>query len=946
VAVKPDATFLNFILTNGSTKNCPNDMQFDFPRGVGGEIWQLQGDCGIYTAIPPFKVGDVNKAKAYFVSRDTIAWPQSDAGNAYRLYYSLNGGISSSADGVSGGQWIPLNFDAAGLSQNVLAKFPFLSGAAALKLPAVAVDRVPTILKGQMVVAKFDGSTLLDATALQPPGVIDELYSFNGKLGAITEWDSSWRDDDGLDDWQENANGLLGHGSKLRFRLWAPTAQSVKLHIFDGPTTPASTVIPMRFNPRTGVWRASGEDRWVNRKYYVYEVKVWVRSTGKVETNLVTDPYSLGLAANSARSLIVDLDDAAAKPAGWSQAERPHLAAAEDIVLYELHVRDFSANDASVPAADRGKFRAFSHTHSNGMHHLQALQQAGLTHIHLLPSFDISSVPEVGCVTPDVPNAVPDSEQQQAAIEPVRDQDCFNWGYDPVHYAVPEGSYASNPDGLARIVEFRALIDALHRQGLRVVMDVVYNHTAAAGQNKFSVLDKIVPDYYYRLDGNGFIFTSTCCSDTASEHAMMGKLLMDTALNWASEYRIDGFRFDLMGFHPKEQILRLKSKLKQIDPGFYIYGEGWNFGEVANNARFVQASQLNLAGSGIGTFSDRMRDGVRGGGPFDGGEFLIKNQGFINGLWYDPNALAGPPQDSQRDLLLHYADWVRLGLAGTLKDYVFIDKDGNSKKGSEIDYNGQPAGYVSDPQEVINYVSAHDNQTLFDNDQFKMPTGASMTDRVRVNNLGVAIVLLSQGVPFFHAGDDILRSKSLDRDSFNSGDWFNRLDFTYQSNNWGVGLPPAFTGNQDNWPVMRPLLADPSLQPAFADITAANAYFHDMLKIRKSSPLFRLRSGAEVMQRLKFYNVGPTQIPGLIVETLADDAGTLDRKYKSITVLINVDKVTHSFTLPGYSGRSLKLHPVQQASSADLVVKASSFDSGSGTFVVTPRSTAVFVEQR
>jgi pullulanase-type alpha-1,6-glucosidase len=280
-------------------------------------------------------------------------------------------------------------------------------------------------------------------------------------------------------------------------------------------------------------------------------------------------------------------------------------------------------------------------------------------------------------------------DEQQAAIEPVRDQDCFNWGYDPVHYGVPEGSYASDPNGLARIVEFRALVDALHRQNLRVVMDVVYNHTAAAGQNNFSVLDKIVPDYYYRLDANGFIFTNTCCADTASEHAMMGKLLIDTAINWAKEYKIDGFRFDLMGFHPKDQMLQLKAKLKEIDPDFYIYGEGWNFGEVADNARFVQASQLNLAGSGIGTFSDRMRDGVRGGGPFDGGEALIKNQGFINGLWYDPNALAGPAQDSQRDQLLRYADWVRLGLAGT--EGLFVYRQGWEYQEGQRDRLQRPA---------------------------------------------------------------------------------------------------------------------------------------------------------------------------------------------------------------------------------------------------------------
>jgi pullulanase-type alpha-1,6-glucosidase len=478
-------------------------------------------------------------------------------------------------------------------------------------------------------------------------------------------------------------------------------------------------------------------------------------------------------------------------------------------------------------------------------------------------------------------------------------------------------------------------------------MDVVYNHTTASGQGDFSVLDKIVPGYYHRLDENGFVTNSTCCANTATEHAMMGKLLTDSVLTWAREYHVDGFRFDLMGHQPKALMVELKRKLAAIDPSSYIYGEGWNFGEVANNARFVQASQPNLAGTGIGTFSDRMRDAVRGGGPFDGGESLISNQGFINGLWYDNNALAGTPQDWQRQRLLQYSDWIRVGLTGTLKDFVFVDKDGNTRTGAEIDYNGQPAGYVTDPQEVINYISAHDNQTLFDNNQFKLPTTASLADRVRVNNLGVAIVLLSQGVPLFHAGDDILRSKSLDRDSFNSGDWFNRLDFTYQSNNWGVGLPPQFTGNEPNWSVMQPLLANPALEPGFAEISAASAYFREMLALRKSSQLFRLATGEDVKARLKFYNIGPNQIPGLIAMSLSDEIGSrIDPKYQSIVVVFNADKVGHSLEIPAYAGKRMELHPIQRDSSTDREVKKSDFSAEGARFTVPPRTTAVFVEPR
>ncbi len=959
VAVKPDATFLNYILhaADGGPKNCPDDMRFEFdPAGAGGEIWQLEGDCAIYLARPALKVGDVKQAKCHWLGRALLAWPNASAGNSYRLYYAPGGGISSGESGISGGEWLPLTADGGGLPHAILEKFPHLAGATVLKLAGADLAKVPNILKGQIVVAKFDGDKLVDATAAQIPGVLDELYAFGGRLGAIARDGDGWVDgdeqaarDERYEQDESNASDANDERDdsdrRVRFRLWAPTAQSVKLHLFDSPTGPATQVIPMKFNPRNGVWHARGDSRWVNQRYYLYEVNVFVRASAKVETNMVTDPYSHALAANSTRTLLVDLDGRGLKPLRRERAKRAPRVRPEDIVLYELHIRDFSASDETVPVQDRGKFRAFTHRDSNGMRHLSSLREAGLTHIHLLPAFDISSVPEVGCFTPSVPDAAPDSPAQQAAIEPLRDQDCFNWGYDPVHYTAPEGSYASNPNGTARIVEFREMVGALHDAGLRVVMDVVYNHTTASGQANFSVLDRIVPGYYHRLDENGFVANSTCCANTATEHAMMGKLMVDSVLTWAREYEIDGFRFDLMGHQPKALMVELKRKLARIDPSIYLYGEGWNFGEVANDARFVQATQLNLAGTGIGTFSDRMRDAVRGGGPFDGGESLVRNQGLINGLWVNNNALAGAQTDDQRRQLLVYGDWTRLGLAGTLKDYVFVDRDGNDRKGSEVDYNGQPAGYTADPQEAINYISAHDNQTLFDNNQFKLPTGTSQADRVRVNNLGVAIVMFSQGVPFFHAGDDILRSKSLDRDSYNSGDWFNKLDFTYQSNNWGVGLPPAFTGNEPNWFVMQPLLADPALKPSFGEITRANATFRDMLAIRKSSRLFRLPSGDEVKARLKFHNVGPSQIPGLIVMSLSDQVGRrIDSNYRSIVVLFNADKAAHDFAIPDYAGRRMELHPIQQASSADDIVKQSSFRDADGRFFVPARTTAVFVE--
>lgn len=891
-------------------------------RGGFGTRQLFLTACLAVVSGPAGAAGGLDKAAAHFISRNTIAWPGVDAGNRFRLYFSSSGELTSGPLGISGGGWLELSVDPGGLTARQRGAFPALAGAVTLKLAPADLARVPALLKGQLAAARFDDAgRLLEASGLQIPGVLDDLFAYRGALGAVA----------GPED--------------LSFALWAPTAQSVRLHIYDGPAGPESAILPMR-EEASGVWRAPGEMAWVNRKYYAYEVRVFAAGAGRLVDNTVADPYSLGAAAGSSRSLIVDLEKDEAKPRAWDETKRPPLAGPQDIVLYELHVRDFSASDASVPAADRGKFRAFTHRRSGGMRHLAALQSAGLTHIHLLPSFEIASVADLGCETPAIPSAAPDSSDQQAALAAARDKDCFNWGYDPVLYTVPNGSYTADPNGLGRIVEFRGMVQSLHRAGLRVVMDVVYNHTAASGQDELSILDKIVPGYYHRLDANGRVETATCCRDTATEHAMMGKLLTDSVLTWAREYRVDGFRFDLMGFHPKALLVDLKEQLARIDPQIYLYGEGWDFGPPGNDALFTQASQANMAGTGIGTFNDRLRDAARGGGAFDAGGALVANQGFINGLWYDPNAAAGPATPAQRDALNHAADLIRLGISGTPKDLTFTDRAGNSVTGAQLDYDGRPAGYAVDPPDVINYVSAHDNMTLFDNDQLKVPIAATMADRVRVNSLGVAIVLLSQGVPFFHAGDELLRSKSLDANSYNGGDWFNRLDFTYRTNNWGVGLPPAEDGNKGNWPVLRPFLANATLRPSGPDIAQAAAVFRDFLRVRKSSPLFRLKTGADVRRHLTFYNVGPDQTPGLIVFGLADDAaGGPDPRLRGVLVAINAGTGPVTYAVPQHKGRRLRLHPVQ-AEGADAVVKASAFDRDSGSFTIPGRTVAVFVEPR
>ena len=291
-------------------------------------------------------------------------------------------------------------------------------------------------------------------------------------------------------------------------RVWAPTAKSVAFHLFDDadPATTSSTT-PMTLDSATGVWSIAGEASWKG-KFYLFDVEVYVHATGQVEHNLVTDPYAFSLAMNSTRSQIVDLNDAELKPDGWDTLDKPALPAPEDISIYEIHVRDFSVNDPSVPDELKGTYKAFTLEDTYGVNHLQALQEAGLSHLHLLPVFDIATINEnkaewQAARLGGAGNLPPDSDQQQAAVTMVENLDGFNWGYDPFHYTTPEGSYSTDPDGVTRIVEFREMVQALNQMGLRVVMDVVYNHTNSAGQNEKSVLDRIVPGYYHRLNDTG-----------------------------------------------------------------------------------------------------------------------------------------------------------------------------------------------------------------------------------------------------------------------------------------------------------------------------------------------------------------------------------------------------------------------------------------------------------
>lgn len=949
---------------------------------AGNQIFLKTADEGVFTC-PERRSGcilgagvvAIADARAHFVSTATIAWDvRSDEAVTFELRHSATADIEVVDNEVIGGEAIALTEASSGLAASIVSAKPHLGAFRAFELDAARRGDVPNLLRGQLIAVAYDSLGLVvEATQIQAAGAIDDAYRYDGPLG------------------------LDFSTSPTRARVWAPTAQNVRFEVFDANLDSVTTVDMIR-DDATGVWSRELDAAWQGG-YYRYEVTVYHPNSRQVETYSVTDPYSTSLSTNSTHTQIIDvMNDPSTKPAGWDNLVKPALDAPEDITIYELHVRDFSIEDPTVVQGDRGKFTAFLYNGtggralSNGMRHLIDLGDAGMTHIHLLPAFDIATIDEdpanrveitdgfdrLCSLQPLVPTSLcdqhgttvirdvlatfgPAAMDAQEILGYMRDLDGFNWGYDPFHYSAPEGSYSTEPMGAQRVLEFRQMVQALADVGLRTALDVVYNHTNASGISDKSVLDRVVPWYYHRQDAvTGIVVKETCCEDTATEHRMMEKLMIDSVVFWAKAYKLDAFRFDLMGYHLKSHMVALRAALDALtvaDDGIdgsdvYVYGEGWNPGGQGGS-RGENATQLTLDDTGIGTFSDRLRDAARGGGPFDSGDAHVLEQGWLNGLAYDPNeprdfnaelAPRNPSADATDHRVL--ADAVRVGLAGALRSYRFLDRTGFEKTGQTIPYGNAPAGYTSDPEEVVTYVEKHDNETLFDISNYKNPLSTSMADRVRVQNMGLSLVALSQGVPFFHAGMDLLRSKSMDRNSFNSGDWFNAMDWTGASTNFGRGLPQR-PDNENNWPNQTIVLQTPAIAPTMSHTQAVASHMREMLTIRNSSLLFRLRTAEDVRRRVAYFNTGPDQILGLIVMGITDGTNCpnvvidIDPSYDGVLVMFNANDEAQTFTISDVSG--FELHPAL-AASADTIVQSASFDEATDTFSVPGRTTAVFVQ--
>ncbi len=891
---------------------------------------------------PAAEARGLDQAQGHWLRPDLIAWPPADlppgenpASLDWRLHWSADDHIDPAASEPV--PWVAssLRFDPAGIPAEVAARFPHLRNYLALRLPADIAARAPEALRCQVAVSvHLPSGRLATAGQLQLPGVIDALYAAA----------------------QDADLGATWHGGTPSLRLWAPTARDVALLFWPAGVDLHHDPERHRMIPAAdGTWAITGDSGWCGARYR-YAVTVFAPQSRRVVVNEVTDPYSTALTVNSTHSVLVDFDDPSLAPAQWLKSPSPELANPVDQVIYELHLRDFSISDRTVPEELRGSFLAPT-VDSAGMAHLRRLAEAGLNTVQLLPLFDNATVEEhpgqqLQAAKEQLKGLPPDSPEQQRRVRALGGRSGFNWGYDPWHYFTPEGSYSStlaSAEGAGRVAECRAMVGAFHGIGLRVVVDQVFNHTASAGQDSKSVLDRTVPGYYHRLSETGVVETSSCCPDVATEHLMAQKLMVDACVHWARNYRVDGFRFDLMGHHSRANMLAVRAALDALTleadgvngRAVTMYGEGWNFGEVADNARFVQATQGQLGGTGVATFSDRLRDAVRGGSVWDGDP---RGQGFGTGLLTADNGSGVNGDERARgERLAWYTDLVQLGLAGNLRGFRFGSNCRHTiVRGAELDFGGRPAGYAESPDEVISYVDAHDNETLFDALTLKLHPATPMAARVRLNTVCLALATLGQSPVMWHAGTDMLRSKSLDRNSYDSGDWFNYLDFTLTDNGFASGLPPE-RDNGDKWHVLAPLLADPRLKPSPADIRAAHDQALDLLRLRASTRLFRLGSADLVQAKLTFPVANSWhQLPGVIVMAVDDRLNPVDERWSGVMAVFNSTPWLVRQTLPldltGY-----ELHPVQ-ADGADPQVRQS--EVGRDWITVPARTAAVFVRPR
>lgn len=497
-----------------------------------------------------------------------------------------------------------------------------------------------------------------------------------------------------------------------QFTLWAPTADEVRLMLYEaGEGGHAYETVSME-RAEEGTWKTKVE-KDLKGKFYTFNVKIdgkWQGDTPGINAKAV--------GVNGKRAAIIDLRET--DPEGWAEDKRPPLASPADIIIYEVHHRDFSVHPSSG-IEHKGKFLAMTETGTKnpggmatGIDHLKEL---GVTHVHILPSYDYASVDETRL-----------------------DENKYNWGYDPLNYNVPEGSYSTDPyRPEVRIREFKQMVQALHKAGIRVVLDVVYNHTFNTAESNF---ERTVPGYFYRQKPDGTLADASACgNETASNRPMMRKYMIESVLYWINEYHIDGFRFDLMGIHDIETMNEIRKAASAIDPTIFIYGEGWaaSAPQMPEDSLAMKANTYKMPG--IAAFSDEMRDALRG--PFNNNE-----QGAF---------LAGLPGGEES---------IKFGIVGAVK-HPQINND-------SVNYSKAP--WAGQPTQMISYVSCHDDMCLVDRLKASVP-GITPEELVRLDKLAQTAVFTSQGVPFIYAGEEVLRDKKGVHNSYQSPDSINAIDW-------------------------------------------------------------------------------------------------------------------------------------------------------------------------
>lgn len=585
--------------------------------------------------------------------------------------------------------------------------------------------------------------------------------------------------------------GAVYTPGRTRFRVWAPTATRMEVVLYPSGQGGQGTAYPMTRDVK-GTWVKTVEGD-LHGKYYTYRVTIG----GSVRE--AVDPYARAVGVNGMRGMVVDL--ARTNPEGWDKVAKPPFGNPTDAVIYELHVRDLSIGPESG-IEHKGKFLGIVERGTRGPNGvttgLDHLVELGITHLHLLPSFDYATVDETRL---DVPQ--------------------FNWGYDPLNYNVPEGSYSTDPyNGEVRIREFKEMVAGLSKAGIRLVMDVVFNHTHEATNSNLNIL---VPGYYYRTNPDGSLSNgSGCGNELADERSMVRKLIVDSVTWWAREYKVGGFRFDLMGLHSTATMNAVRAALDKIDPSIIVYGEGWTGGATPLPAR-EQSVKANIRQvPGVAAFSDEIRDGIKGG------VFNATEPGFVNGR---------PGTEES----------VKFGIvAATSHPQVNYGRVAYSK-----------FAWAASPNQTIVYCEAHDNHTLWDKLTLTNP-GESEQELLKMHKMAGAIVLTSQGIPFLHAGQDFVRTKGGDHNSYKSPDSVNQLDWARKAR--------------------------------YLDVFR---YYKGLIELRKAHPAFRMTTAEDIREHLKFMDM---PAPNMVGYTIGGHAN--GDSWKTIAVVFNAGTSDVKVELP------------------------------------------------